>query len=164
MRVALREALRDARRCNSFEEDSMLKAAAASLVTALIVVGAGWATNGTGAGADTLRPACPHAHYGVDGTMGPAFCAIDNPAALVYYERLGKHLFALGANAAPEQVLAAVLADFHNSTLPILCETYRLAAWREQWHFAGSIAAAAAASMHWPKRWCTEPRFGQIGP
>ena len=139
----------------------MLRAAAASLVTALIFVGAGWATGVTRVGAHALRPSCPQARYGVDGTMGPVFCVVDNPVALNYYAKFGRHLFALGPNASPDQVVAAIRADDHDSTLPILCETYRLAAWREQWRFPSSTLVDAAFLLHAPRNWCSEPSLNR---
>lgn len=139
----------------------MLRAAAASLVIALILVGAGWAAGVTNVGAHALQPSCPQARYGVDGTMGPVFCVVDNPVALSYYAKLGKHLFALGPSASPDQVVSAIRADRGNSTLPILCETYRLADWREQWRFPSSTLVAAAALLHLPRNWCSEPSLNR---
>ena len=138
----------------------MLKAAAASLLTALVLVGAAWAHGLTAVRAHAaLQPLCPQAKYGVDGTMGPVFCVVDNPVALHYYAPMGKHLFALGPNATPQQVIAAARADY--STEPILCEVYRLAAWREHWAFPDSAASAIGTVLHLPHAWCTEPTFNR---
>jgi len=143
-----------------------MKAVAASLLTALVLVGAAWAnglTSTPARGGTALSPPCPQASYGVDGTMGPVFCVVDNPVALRYYAPMGRHLFALGPNASPQKVLAALKADYPSSTEPILCETYRLAAWREHWHFPYSVASAAVTTLKLPVGWCREPSFASVG-
>jgi hypothetical protein len=142
----------------------MMKAFGASCITALVLVTGAWAGHlSIGKSATAPVPPCPQASYGVDGTMGPIFCVVDNPVALRYYGPMGKHLFALGPNASPQQVLAALQADYRKSTEPILCETYRLAAWRNHWHFPYSIAAAGGTALHFPSGWCQEPNFSRIG-
>ena len=139
----------------------MLKAAAASLLTALVLVGAAWAHGLTPTRTQAaLQPPCPQASYGADGNMGPLFCVIDSPVALRYYAPMGKHLFALGPNANPQQVVAAAVADRRTTgTLPILCSTYRLAAWREHWQFGVSAADQIGAALHFYRGWCSDPNF-----
>ena len=139
-----------------------MKALASSVATALVLVGAGWAGGVSGTKTSPLTPPCPQARYGVDGTMGPVFCVVDNPVALHYYAPMGKHLFALGPNASPDQVFAATRADFNHSTEPILCEVYRLAAWRNHWHFPLSVIAEVSSALHLPRSWCTEPTFKRM--
>jgi hypothetical protein len=138
-----------------------MKAIAASLATALILVGAAWAHGLTAAREDAaLQPPCAQAGYGADGDMSPLFCVVDNPVALRYFAPMGKHLFALGPNANPQQVVAAAVADRKTTgTLPILCSTYRLAAWREHWQFAVSAAAQIGAALHFYRGWCSDPNF-----
>jgi hypothetical protein len=92
-------------------------------------------------------PACPHFSYGADGTAGPIFCTIDNPAALHYYALALKRLLALGPNASPGQV-QSVLAwenkhggphgEVLTGTYPIQCQVFQLAAhyWRWQLFYA----------------------------
>ena len=139
----------------------MLKAAAASLLTALVLVGAAWAHGLTPTRAHAaLQPPCPQAGYGADGDMSPLFCVVDNPVALRYFAPMGEHLFALGPNANPQQVVAAAVADRRTTgTLPILCSTYRLVAWREHWQFAVSAAAQIGAALHFYRGWCSDPNF-----
>jgi hypothetical protein len=139
-----------------------VKGVIASLVTALVLVAAGWAGGVDGRRTNALTPTCPQAHYGVDGTMGPVFCVVYNPVALHYYAPMGKHLFALGPNASPDQVFTATRADYANSTEPILCEVYRLAAWRNHWHFPNSVIPEVSTALHLPRSWCTEPTFKRL--
>lgn len=139
-----------------------MKAVATSLATALVLVGAAWAHGLTPTRTHAaLQPPCPQASYGADGNMGPLFCVIDSPVALRYYAPMGKHLFALGPNANPQQVVAAAVADRKTTgTLPILCSTYRLAAWREHWQFAVSAADQIGAALHVGFHgWCSDPNF-----
>jgi hypothetical protein len=136
-----------------------MKAAVASLATALVLIGGAWAHGVSLSETASLSPPCPQAHYGADGTMGPVFCVVDNPLALHYYGPTAKHLFTLGPNASPGQVEQAAVADYRHSTEPILCESYRLAAWRENWQFGISAAADIGNVLHFPNGWCTEPRF-----
>jgi hypothetical protein len=134
----------------------MRRAVVLSTVFALgIVVGASVATQ-TGGGAqvrivasaaasrstEPFVPACPGPSYTTDGNITPLFCKIDNPVALHFYAPLSKHLFALGANATPEQVTSALRADLkHGGTQVELCYAYELSAWRWGWHFASDPAA-----------------------
>jgi hypothetical protein len=144
----------------------MLKTAAACAATAAIVI-AFTPTPGTArhdvASAQSYSPPCPQASYGVDGTMGPIFCVVDNPVALRYYAKGGSHLLSLGPNATPQQVTTAGVTDYRHSTEPILCETYRLAAWREHWQFGISVSDAIGLKLHFPLDWCSEPNFSRIG-
>ena len=84
--------------------------------------------------AAAFLPSCPHLSYGVDGTIAPLFCKIDNPAAIAYYKPRFPHLFALGPNASPEQVDAAMKRD--RGSIPTTCSAYVLWQWRWHWHFA----------------------------
>jgi hypothetical protein len=124
-----------------------MKAVVASLSVALVLVSGAFAheasTSKTGA---SLVPRCPHARYGADGTMGPVFCVVVNPVALLYYEKHAPHLFALGSNATPFQVSRAVRLD--KTTLPIECEAFRIQAWRYRWSF-GVV----------PVEYCDAPTF-----
>jgi hypothetical protein len=79
----------------------------------------------------------------------------DNPAALKYYAWV-KHLFALGPNATPQQVLAASLADSkHGTTEPELCDAYSLLAWKYHWRFY--MAPEIGRALGFPTFWCIEP-------
>lgn len=140
----------------------MLKTVAAAVVTAAIVLLA-VAPGGSAAGTPNPTPACPRPLYGADGTMGPLFCVIDNPLALRYYARVGRHTFALGPDASPPAVVSALEADLkHGGTIPITCSVYRLAAWRNQWNFrAVSVVAEVAADLHLIPDWCSTPHFPQ---
>ncbi len=89
--------------------------------------------------------------------MEPIFCVIDNPVALRYFAKGAPHLFALGRNATPDQVIRALEKDFN--TEPIGCSEYRLAAWKNHWHFGISPVQAVQLDFHLPKGWCSEPRF-----
>jgi len=80
--------------------------------------------------------------------------------ALRHFAPMGKRTFALGPNATPTQVAAALIADFkHGGTEPILCSIYRLAGWRDHWSFRGSIPVTVGARLNFPSAWCTEPSF-----
>jgi hypothetical protein len=138
-----------------------MKVIAACMGTALVLVTAAWAERTTTT--TTIVPACPHAQYGVDGTLGPIFCVIDNPVALRYYAPEARHTFALGPSATPSQDINAVVADHPHGTEPILCSIYRLAAWRNHWSFGISIAAAVGHKLHFPNGWCSDPNFSSVG-
>jgi hypothetical protein len=134
-----------------------MKALAAALATCLALTAAAAAGR---LSAPAYRPPCPHASYGADGNMAPIFCMVDNPLALHYYGRMAKHLFALGPNANPQQVVAAAAADHRTTgTLPILCQSYRLAAWREHWQFALPASEQIGQALHFFHGWCSEPHF-----
>ena len=98
-------------------------------------------------------PACPHATFGADGNMGPISYMVDNPAALRYFAKLGRHVFALGPNATPHQVEAALKKD--TSTNPIICSVYQLAAWRTGWSFRVDPMDGLG---NLPPSWCPTPR------
>jgi hypothetical protein len=108
-----------------------------------------------------FAPACPRPTFGADGNAGPLFCVIDNPFALRYFAKIGRRTFALGPDASPSQVVAAIEGDYRHDggTNPIMCSVYRLAAWRNQWHFGVSIVPAVAADMHLIPQWCSDPHF-----
>ena len=95
--------------------------------------------NGKGQAVSTARfvPACPRPVYSANGNVSPLFCQIDNPVALQFYERLAPRVFALGPNATPQQVGAALSATvtFRHATNPEICAAYQLAAWAKQWKF-----------------------------
>src|SRR4051794_16356263 len=115
----------------------MTKLAVAVAAMALVLAGVAWANQA--AGPTTLAPACPHATYGADGNMGPLFCVVDNPLAWKYFAPMAKRTFALGPGATPGQVEQALVADYKRAgTEPIICSIYRLAAWRNHWHFGVS--------------------------
>jgi hypothetical protein len=80
-------------------------------------------------------PACPKLTYAVDGTAGPIFCKIDNPAAMHYYRQWLLPLMKLGADATPTQVTSLV-ESWRNSTNPITCAVYDLAQHALGWQFA----------------------------
>jgi hypothetical protein len=82
-------------------------------------------------------PSCPRPVYSANGNVSPLFCQIDNPVALQFYERLAPRLFALGPNATPQQVGAALTASvtFRHATNMEVCAAYQLAAWWKQWKF-----------------------------
>jgi hypothetical protein len=91
-----------------------------------------------------FAPACPHFSYGADGTAGPIFCTIDNPAALHYYAAALEPLIALGPNATPGQVQSKLAwemrhggpdGDVLTGTLPIQCQLFQLAAHYWRWSF-----------------------------
>lgn len=88
--------------------------------------------------APSYVPACPRPVYSANGNVSPLFCQIDNPVALQFYERLAPRLFALNANATPQQVGAALVAagTFRHATNAEICAAYQLAAWWKQWKFA----------------------------
>ena len=110
-----------------------------------------------------LVPPCSHAIYGANGNMQPLFCVIDNPAALRHFAPMAKRTFALGPDAAPTQVAAALIADYkRGGTVPILCSTYRLAAWRNHWSFGVSPIGEVASRLKFPSGWCREPLFNGI--
>jgi hypothetical protein len=115
------------------------------------------ATSAASSSSSQLTPPCPSPDYGADGSMGPLFCVVDNPVALHYYAHLGRHVFALGPDATPEQVIAAVKKDY--STNPITCSVYRLAAWKNQWHFAISPAEEVGVELKLIPQWCSDPHF-----
>ena len=144
----------------------MLRTIMACAGTAVVVltIAAGGVFGAQATGGSRFTPACPHASYDADGTMGPVFCVIDNPVALRYYASAGRHTLALGPNATPTQVAKALIADRRSAgTLPILCSVYRLAAWREQWKFGVSPARTVGAQLHFYSGWCTDPRFPHVG-
>jgi hypothetical protein len=138
-----------------------MKIVVTSLVTALACITSAWATtNDVGGSQATIVPTCPHATYGADGNMGPLFCVIDNPLALSHFASVGRRTFALGPNASPGHVAAALVSDYkQGGTEPILCSVYRLAAWRNHWRFGVSPTASAGVQLHFPAGWCKEPRF-----
>ena len=132
-----------------------ISACVASVAITLAVVAATGAI--ASSSTSSFAPPCPHPVYGADGTMGPLFCVIDNPLALRYYAASGRHTFALGPDATPTQVVAALKKDF--STLPITCSVYRLAAWRNHWSFGVSPALQLAAELKLFSGWCSDPTF-----
>lgn len=79
-------------------------------------------------------PPCPKLTFAVDGTAGPIFCRIDNPAAVHYYRQWLTPLMKLGPNATPSQVTSLV-ETWHNSTNPITCAVYDLAQHAYGWQF-----------------------------
>lgn len=135
-----------------------IAACAAGVAATLAIVSVTAANSATSS--SSIAPACPRPVYAVDGNMGPLFCIVDNPLALHYFASIGRHTFALGPDAPPSKVVAAVEADFKHGTIPIMCSVYRLAAWRNQWHFSAlSVIPAVAADLHLIPRWCSDPRF-----
>ena len=135
-----------------------MKTVAACL--AVVCLLAGGAAAGRLTAASGSQPPCPHPSYGADGNMAPLFCVIDNPLALRYYAKDAPHLFALGPNANPQQVVAAAVADRPKAaTIPTLCAAYRLIAWRDKWQFGISPAAEIGTRLRLYAGWCSEPRF-----
>lgn len=112
-------------------------------------------------------PPCPHTEYGVDGNMSPLFCVIDNPLALRYFASMGRHTFALGPDATPEQIASALRADdTPRIPLPILCSIYQLASRRNQWGVIGASALSknqfidgVGEELHAYHGWCSDPDF-----
>lgn len=109
------------------------------------------------ANAAVLIPPCRQAGYGADGNMGPLFCVVDNPVALRYFAPMARQTFALGPDATPEEVTNALVADF--KTLPTLCSTYQLAAWKNQWHFPYSIEGAVSQRLNAIPDWCGDEQL-----
>ncbi len=137
--------------------------AATAAATIALTAQGGLAGGASSPHANTVAPSCPHASYGADGNMGPLFCVIDNPVALRYFAPMAKRTFALGPNAAPIQVAAALVADYrHGGTEPILCSIYQLAQWRNHWSFGISAADQVGRELNFPSGWCAQPRFGGI--
>ena len=135
-------------------------AATAALTVAITTFLTERNASGTASAAETFVPSCPRATYGADGNMGPLFCVIANPAALQHFAPTAKRTFALGRNAASGQVTSALIADYkQGGTFPIICSVYRLAAWKNQWHFEVSIAAQVGSEIHAPSGWCSAPAF-----
>jgi hypothetical protein len=120
----------------------------------------GWCIEATPAGSEDGRSTLDvfrALRTGLDATS-ELFCVIDNPVALRYFAASGRHLFALGPNATPGQVLAALKRDL--STLPITCSVYRLAAWRNHWHFGVSPVVQLVVVKHlYSTGWCSDPAF-----
>jgi hypothetical protein len=131
----------------------VMKAVVASLVTALVCV----SVSGAHDASAPYVPACPHASYGADGNMGPLFCVVDNPIALTYFAKQGRHVFALGPNATPWAVAHALHLDY--STGPITCSIYQLAAWREHWSFGIPPTDQIPEARGMIANWCPTPRF-----
>jgi hypothetical protein len=133
----------------------MSRGKTASLIGCALVGGVALGSFGVGVGAPVVvreaatsapafAPACPHFSYGADGTAGPIFCAIDNPAALHYYAAALKPLIALGPNATPAQVQSKLAWEMRHGgphgevltgTLPIQCQVFQLAAHYWRWSF-----------------------------
>jgi hypothetical protein len=129
-------------------------------ITLVVVSKQGGAVLAANANTDTFVPPCPQARQSADGNMSPLFCVIDNPAALRFYAPLGRQTFALGSNAGSSQVVSALIADYNrHATEPELCAVYRLAAWRERWHFGFSVVGAVSRRLNFPSVWCREPSF-----
>jgi len=136
-------------------------AACAATAAATVAPTAGSGMAGQRAQTAAFTPPCPQVGYGADRNMDTLFCVVDNPVALRYFAPMAKRLFALGPNANPQQVVAAALADRRTTgTLPILCSSYRLAAWREHWQFAVSAADQIGLTLRVGFRgWCADPNF-----
>jgi len=135
-------------------------AATAALTIAITTLLTQRSGSGAAIAAEAFVPSCPRATYGADGNMGPLFCVIANPAALQHFAPMAKRTFALGRNAAPGQVTSALVADYkQGGTYPIICSVYRLAAWKNQWHFGVLIAAQVGSEIHAPSGWCSAPAF-----
>jgi hypothetical protein len=90
-------------------------------------------------------PECPHFDRGADGTVGPIFCTVDNPAALRYYAAALRPLIALGADARPGRVRSVLAWEYRHGgphgealtgTLPIQCEVFQLASHYWRWSFS----------------------------
>lgn len=135
-----------------------MKTTVAALATALVT--SAWAAHRVVRSEEAVVPQCPQPTYNADGNMSPLFCVIDNPLALRHYASTGRRTFALGRDASPQRVAAALVADYkRGGTEPTLCAVYRLAAWRNHWRFGVSPVSLAGARLHFPARWCSEPRF-----
>ncbi len=81
---------------------------------------------------------CGALSYGADGNAGPATCPDGRPnlAADRYLRPMHLRVLALGANADPGQVLAAMCKDMAtNSTIPIETTAYEVAMAEQGWHF-----------------------------
>lgn len=142
-------------------EEAYVKTIIASLAVALICITSAWAARSAVRSKEVFVPRCPQPTYNADGNLSPLFCVIDNPLALRHYAPLGRRTFALGPNASPTQVAAALAADYKRGagTEPILCAVYRLAAWRNQWRFGVSPVSRVGVRFHFPEKWCSDPRF-----
>lgn len=76
--------------------------------------------------------------YGADGNTSPLFCSNGeiNKLAWNYFAKINLRVMALGPNASPSDVEAAVSADMNgSSTGPIECSAYELAAVYYGWSF-----------------------------
>ncbi len=126
------------------------------VIVIVIAVAAFLAGRGSGGANQALAPATvPPAvglcseqlSYGADGNASPLFCANGqlNVLAWKYFAALHPRVMALGPNAAPGDVEAAVALDIKNSTGPIECSAYQLASVYYGWSFgidptSGSLA------------------------
>jgi len=110
------------------------------------------------AASEDFVPHCPQPRYAANGNFGPLFCLVDNPAAIKAFAPSARHTFALGPDATPSQVSAALVSDYkHGGTVPILCSIYKLAVWRNHWRFAVPASAQVGAELDLPSGWCSEP-------
>ena len=140
-----------------------LAACGPTAALALIAVNTGVSRPANDVRAQTVVPPCPRTTFAANGNMRPLFCVVDNPAALHYFAPLAKRTFALGPNATPRQVSAALVADYkHGGTVPTLCSIYQLAAWRNGWRFGVSPLDNVGSQLNLPRGWCSEPSFPRI--
>ncbi len=91
-------------------------------------------------------PPCPSPSYGASGNIAPLFCKIVNPLALEFYRPIVPHLFALGQDASPLQVEAALHTDSRQATIPELCSAYQLWAYRWGWKFGTDPVASVTGA------------------
>ena len=75
--------------------------------------------------------------YAADGNASPLFCSNHeiNRLAWTYFAMGKPRVMALGLDASPSDVGSAVSADLSNSTGPIECSAYELAAVYYGWSF-----------------------------
>jgi hypothetical protein len=80
---------------------------------------------------------CGALSYGADGNVSPPTCPDGRPnlAADKYLRGMHLRVMALGANADPGQVLAAMCKDMAQSTIPIETTAYQVAAAEQRWSF-----------------------------
>ena len=133
--------------------------AASTFALTMALLGHSMTAVAAGTESPGVVPPCPHPSYGANGNMGPLFCVIDNPMALRYFAPIAKHTFALGPDASPEDVTAALAADLkHGGTGPIICSIYQLASWRNHWHFGIS----PVDQLGFPPHSCQTPSFNDF--
>jgi hypothetical protein len=110
-----------------------------------------------------LMPPCPRTTYSEDGGVGPAFCVIANPAAVHFFVSEGSKTIALGPDATPAEVVSALKSDFRKiGGLPVLCEVYQIAAWRNQWNLnftKPSFIDSVGKELRAYDGWCEDPHF-----
>jgi hypothetical protein len=91
--------------------------------------------------------------YGADGNASPLFCSNGeiNRLAWSYFAKDTPKVMALGPNATPSDVEAAVSADMHGSTGPIECSTFQLAYVYYGWSFGVNPTSNVLVDCPFPR-------------